>query len=232
MIKMVIFCVIAFALTWLPFNALIVIGDVKPDIWEHQNIMYIWFITHYLAMCHTVTNPLIYIWMNNRFRAGFRQVIAELFRPLRQAAAFLCIYCLCLGFLFQCSHQKYARIAHKPRKALSNPLRLLTSTSLTQPSQNNLTGLNIANSSSRSSQPPSKSAKVALTERLVSSSLPLCILNNNNTERSAECLRTEAHSEREQERRVSVLNLGRTRPLCACPKAVWLELGWSGSVEH
>ena len=125
MIKMVIFCVIAFALTWLPFNALILLGDVYVDVWEHQNIMYIWFTTHYLAMCHTITNPLIYIWMNNRFRAGFKQVLGDLYKSLRRLLAFL----LCLGCCLNCSRQKYARVALElNRKSAGVGRRPLTST--------------------------------------------------------------------------------------------------------
>jgi hypothetical protein len=107
---MVIFCVIAFVLLWSPFNALIVIGDIEPGIWEHHNIMYIWFITHYLAMCHTITNPLIYIWMNNRFRAGFKQVIGDVCKFMRGMLTYLFCYCLCLGCCLKCSRRKYARI--------------------------------------------------------------------------------------------------------------------------
>lgn len=132
MIKMVIFCVIAFALTWLPFNALIIIGDVSPDIWERADIMYIWFITHYLAMCHTITNPLIYIWMNNRFRAGFKQVIEDLYRPLKQVATYMCCYCLCFAWLFDCSEKRYSRVALTNRKrclAQSRGRQLTSSTS-------------------------------------------------------------------------------------------------------
>jgi len=110
MIKMVIFCVIAFALTWLPFNALIVIGDMHPDIWENPNIMYIWFITHYLAMCHTITNPLIYIWMNNRFRAGFKQVIGNLYRPSRAFLVHCWFYLVCLACFLDCSRRKHAQV--------------------------------------------------------------------------------------------------------------------------
>lgn len=81
------FCVIAFALTWLPFNALVVIGDSYPSIWELNFINYVWFVTHYLAMCHTITNPIIYVWMNKRFRSGFAECISEMlafvFRPFQ-----------------------------------------------------------------------------------------------------------------------------------------------------
>lgn len=94
--------------------------------------MYIWFITHYLAMCHTITNPLIYIWMNNRFRAGFKQVIGDLYRPLKQVTTYLCCYCLCLACLFDCSKKRYSRVALSDRKrylAQSSGRQLTSSTS-------------------------------------------------------------------------------------------------------
>lgn len=117
MIKMVIFCVIAFALTWLPFNALIIIGDVRPEIWENQDILYIWFITHYLAMCHTITNPLIYIWMNNRFRAGFKQTIEDLYRTSKFCLIYVIVNVCCLGMcgLNCCCKRKYMHLLGKKR---------------------------------------------------------------------------------------------------------------------
>lgn len=120
MIKMVIFCVIAFALTWLPFNALIVIGDMRPDIWERQDIMYIWFITHYLAMCHTITNPLIYIWMNNRFRAGFKQVIRDIWRPIKMLLLFLWCNLCCLGCTCDGATRKYSRVSSNSKAAATS----------------------------------------------------------------------------------------------------------------
>lgn len=145
MIKMVIFCVIAFALTWLPFNALIVVGDLRPEIWENPNIMYIWFITHYLAMCHTVTNPLIYIWMNNRFRAGFKQVVSDFYKLLQTSLAFLLCYCLCLGCCFNCSRRKYARVAMDLNRRKQNRRGPLTSSGSVNLYTNNL-GNNTKNS--------------------------------------------------------------------------------------
>lgn len=37
--------------------------------------MYIWFIFHWLAMSHCCYNPVIYCYMNARFRIGFLQVL-------------------------------------------------------------------------------------------------------------------------------------------------------------
>lgn len=144
MIKMVIFCVIAFALTWLPFNILIVVGDLSPAIWENQNIMYIWFVTHYLAMCHTITNPLIYIWMNNRFRAGFKQVIRDLYQSVCRFMAYLCCYMFCCACLFECSHKRYARLSFQMQHKLQSRRAPLASTgSANAPSPGGGAGANL-----------------------------------------------------------------------------------------
>lgn len=75
MIKMMIMCVMAFTLCWLPFNTLLVVGDQYPDIYLFSHINYIWFGCHFLAMSHACYNPLIYVWMNARFRSGFAYVL-------------------------------------------------------------------------------------------------------------------------------------------------------------
>ena len=70
-------CVMAFTLCWLPFNALLVIGDQYPQIYNYAGIYYVWFACHFLAMSHACYNPLIYMWMNSRFRAGFCYVFGR-----------------------------------------------------------------------------------------------------------------------------------------------------------
>lgn len=70
-------CVTVFTLCWLPFNALIVIGDQYPDIYIFSEILYIWFACHWLAMSHACCNPIIYCWMNSRFRSGFKCVFSK-----------------------------------------------------------------------------------------------------------------------------------------------------------
>ncbi|XP_064457153.1 RYamide receptor-like [Ornithodoros turicata] len=72
MIKMMIACVAAFLLCWLPLNIFIVVSDQHPEIYELAAIGYIWFICHWLAMSHACYNPIIYFWMNAKFRAGLQ----------------------------------------------------------------------------------------------------------------------------------------------------------------
>ncbi|XP_067136190.1 LOW QUALITY PROTEIN: RYamide receptor-like [Centruroides vittatus] len=75
MIKMMITCVTAFTLCWLPLNTLVVIGDQYPQIYTLSGIVYVWFACHWLAMSHACYNPFIYCWMNTKFRMGFRYAL-------------------------------------------------------------------------------------------------------------------------------------------------------------
>ena len=74
MVRMMITVVTAFTLCWLPLNALIVAGDQDTRIWQYKHIVYVWFACHWLAMSHAAYNPIIYCWMNNRFREGFLRI--------------------------------------------------------------------------------------------------------------------------------------------------------------
>lgn len=75
---MMITCVTVFTLCWLPLNALQVIGDQYPEIYTFSYILYIWFACHFLAMSHACYNPVIYIWMNSRFRSGFKYIVSQM----------------------------------------------------------------------------------------------------------------------------------------------------------
>lgn len=47
--------------------------NTKLTQWEF--IIYVWFIFHWLAMSHCCYNPIIYCYMNARFRIGFLQIL-------------------------------------------------------------------------------------------------------------------------------------------------------------
>lgn len=47
----------------------------NTDLSKWDSIIYIWFIFHWLAMSHSCYNPVIYCYMNARFRIGFLQVL-------------------------------------------------------------------------------------------------------------------------------------------------------------
>uniref|UniRef100_A0A182LRI2 G-protein coupled receptors family 1 profile domain-containing protein n=1 Tax=Anopheles culicifacies TaxID=139723 RepID=A0A182LRI2_9DIPT len=71
MIKMMVTVVIVFTICWLPFNFLMLMK--LPSSWDL--LPYFWFAFHWLAMSHSCYNPIIYCYMNARFRSGFILVL-------------------------------------------------------------------------------------------------------------------------------------------------------------
>lgn len=51
----------------------LLLNDDAFKIWEP--LPYFWFAFHWLAMSHSCYNPIIYCYMNARFRGGFLQII-------------------------------------------------------------------------------------------------------------------------------------------------------------
>jgi hypothetical protein len=73
-VVMMLMVVIGYTLAWLPLN-LFQLYMVRPS--EESPLPHIetvFFSVHWLAMAHTAYNPLIYAWMNIRFRSAFLQV--------------------------------------------------------------------------------------------------------------------------------------------------------------
>ncbi|XP_017038964.1 RYamide receptor isoform X2 [Drosophila ficusphila] len=74
MIKMMLTVVIVFTSCWLPFNILqLLLNDEEFARWVP--LPYVWFAFHWLAMSHSCYNPIIYCYMNARFRGGFLQIM-------------------------------------------------------------------------------------------------------------------------------------------------------------
>ncbi|KAH8306408.1 hypothetical protein KR018_010752, partial [Drosophila ironensis] len=74
MIKMMLTVVIVFTMCWLPFNILqLLLNDEEFASWTP--LPYVWFAFHWLAMSHSCYNPIIYCYMNARFRGGFLQIM-------------------------------------------------------------------------------------------------------------------------------------------------------------
>lgn len=66
--------------------------DNDQSVGTWSLIPYVYLACHWLAMSHCCANPLIYCWMNSRFRQGFRQALGRLCcghcaPPLPHAAA-------------------------------------------------------------------------------------------------------------------------------------------------
>lgn len=50
-------------------------GDAEWGAWP--GLPYAWFASHWLAMSHSCYNPIIYCYMNARYRRGFKQVLKQ-----------------------------------------------------------------------------------------------------------------------------------------------------------
>ncbi|KAK3919157.1 RYamide receptor [Frankliniella fusca] len=75
MVTMMITVVAAFTICWLPFNMLVTVWTYNDSLSDQQWLPELYFAFHWLAMSHSCLNPLIYCWMNARFRQSFRSVL-------------------------------------------------------------------------------------------------------------------------------------------------------------
>lgn len=76
MVKMMIVVVIIYAVCWLPIHAVTLIEEGHPDIYDFKHYQVIWISAHWLAMSYACYNPIVYFWMNKRFRVGFKGLLA------------------------------------------------------------------------------------------------------------------------------------------------------------
>ncbi|XP_077288482.1 tachykinin-like peptides receptor 99D [Arctopsyche grandis] len=72
-VKMMIVVVVIFGVCWLPFHCYFIITSYYPEITNFQYIQEIYLSIYWLAMSNAMYNPMIYFWMNSRFRRGFKQ---------------------------------------------------------------------------------------------------------------------------------------------------------------
>ncbi|KAI5646541.1 7 transmembrane receptor (rhodopsin family) domain-containing protein [Phthorimaea operculella] len=72
-VKMMIVVVVIFAVCWLPFHAYFVVTSYYPEVVNYPHIQEIYLAIYWLAMSNSMYNPIIYCWMNSKFRRGFKQ---------------------------------------------------------------------------------------------------------------------------------------------------------------
>ncbi|KAK2575777.1 hypothetical protein KPH14_007162 [Odynerus spinipes] len=75
---MMITVVLVFTMCWLPFNVLNLVIDFDERIDGWPGLPFVWAAFHWLAMSHSCYNPVIYCWMNVRFRTGFIVALGRL----------------------------------------------------------------------------------------------------------------------------------------------------------
>ncbi|XP_050070272.1 tachykinin-like peptides receptor 99D isoform X1 [Anopheles maculipalpis] len=72
-VKMMMIVVIIFAVCWLPFQIYFILTSYYPELTKKPYIQEVYLAIYWLAMSNSMYNPIIYCWMNSRFRRGFQQ---------------------------------------------------------------------------------------------------------------------------------------------------------------
>ncbi|KAM6221368.1 neuropeptide Y receptor type 2 isoform 2-T2 [Rhynchocyon petersi] len=69
--KMLVWVVVVFAVSWLPFHAFQLAVDINGQVLQLKEYKLIFTMFHIIAMCSTFANPLLYGWMNSNYRKAF-----------------------------------------------------------------------------------------------------------------------------------------------------------------
>ncbi|XP_031332509.1 tachykinin-like peptides receptor 99D [Photinus pyralis] len=77
-VKMMMVVVVIFAVCWLPFHLYFIVTSYYPEITNSPYIQETYLAIYWLAMSNSMYNPIIYCWMNARFRRGFKQFFSWL----------------------------------------------------------------------------------------------------------------------------------------------------------
>ncbi|KAL0281394.1 UNVERIFIED_CONTAM: hypothetical protein PYX00_002393 [Menopon gallinae] len=72
-VKMMIVVVFIFMLCWLPFQIYFILTSHFPELVHSSYIQEVYLAIYWLAMSNAMYNPIIYCWMNSRFRRGFKE---------------------------------------------------------------------------------------------------------------------------------------------------------------
>ncbi|CAH1794500.1 unnamed protein product [Owenia fusiformis] len=73
-VKMMIVIVAIFAVCWFPMHLYYIIVYHFPDLTLQPFVQHLYLVFYWLAMSNSMYNPLVYCWMNQRFRQGFRYI--------------------------------------------------------------------------------------------------------------------------------------------------------------
>lgn len=74
-VRMFISIVVIFGICYLPYHTFYVYSYFNPQISSSTLVPHIFLGIYWLAMSNSMVNPIIYYWMNRRFRHYFQRVI-------------------------------------------------------------------------------------------------------------------------------------------------------------
>ena len=68
--RMLITVTIIFFVSWAPLNIFTVVTNTTTMIEEEQTLVLIFGVCHLVGMTTAVTNPIVYVWLNNNFKSA------------------------------------------------------------------------------------------------------------------------------------------------------------------
>lgn len=74
-VRMFIAVVSIFAICWLPYHMFYVYAYHNPMMTSSAYVPHLFLGFYFLAMSNTMVNPIIYYWMNRKFRHYFQEVM-------------------------------------------------------------------------------------------------------------------------------------------------------------
>ena len=67
--------VLMFAVCWAPYHIYFILVFHQPSLTRAHYVGHLYLFFYMLAMAHACMNPIIYYWMNKRFRAYFNKIL-------------------------------------------------------------------------------------------------------------------------------------------------------------
>ncbi|XP_059468472.1 tachykinin-like peptides receptor 86C [Neocloeon triangulifer] len=74
-VRMFIIIVLIFAVCWLPYHAYFIYTHHYSSVAYTKYVQHLYLAFYWLAMANSMVNPLIYYWMNARFRQYFKHAV-------------------------------------------------------------------------------------------------------------------------------------------------------------
>ncbi|KAI5646584.1 7 transmembrane receptor (rhodopsin family) domain-containing protein [Phthorimaea operculella] len=74
-VKMFILVIVIFGICWLPYQSYFIYTHFNPSILYMKYVQHVYLGFYWLAMANAMVNPIIYYWMNAKFRSYFRTAI-------------------------------------------------------------------------------------------------------------------------------------------------------------
>ncbi|XP_046605787.1 tachykinin-like peptides receptor 86C isoform X1 [Neodiprion virginianus] len=84
-VRMFIIVVTIFAVCWLPYHGFFIFAYHHRSFTNSNYVQHVYLAFYWLAMSNAMVNPIIYYWMNNRFRVYIQKIICCCFLTRSQS---------------------------------------------------------------------------------------------------------------------------------------------------